>query len=247
MYDWLGQRTTSAISGIILCPNVTPVTPRGTWSNYVLLRHQATGTREPGSFKHGLMSDHVGTRLFMSDIDWHGKLQYIILVICKSVSWGIRYQSMSLYLSVGGSASDVSARDVSAGDVLVCDVSIHVASGSCYVGASDVSICGVSASAPVTSRTVITSHALSLFLILRAVNTALLDTYQLKSLDAILEASIEEMKIVKVGDRLKVQVSPGPTGEDNYVHTFDNFALREPFDVVIQCLGFLFDDSIFAK
>lgn len=79
----------------------------------------------------------------------------------------------------------------------------------------------------------------------RAVNNALLDTYQLKSLDAVLEAQIEDVDVVKTDDgRYKVQFSQEGDYQENL---FDNFAMREPYDVVISCLGWTFDDSIFSK
>lgn len=77
---------------------------------------------------------------------------------------------------------------------------------------------------------------------LRAVNNALLDTYQLKSLDGLLEASIDEVRFVKEGDKFVLRfreedMDPGLT--------IDNFALREPYDKIIRCLGFKFDFSVF--
>ncbi len=82
----------------------------------------------------------------------------------------------------------------------------------------------------------------------RAVNNGLLDTYQLKSLDAVLEASVEEMKLTKqTNGKLRVKIrEPNDTDEQN-IDMFDNFALRDDYDRVIQCLGFTFDDTIFAK
>lgn len=77
----------------------------------------------------------------------------------------------------------------------------------------------------------------------RAVNNALLDTYQLKSLDGLLEASINEVQLIKMGD--KFMVAPLIEMEDDDPLTSDNFAIREPYDVVIRCLGFTFDSSIF--
>ena len=85
-----------------------------------------------------------------------------------------------------------------------------------------------------------------MYFICRAVNNALLDTYQLKSLDALVEATTDDMRIVKQGNKLKlelVDVAEGIT--DSLV--FDNFAMREPYDKVVQCLGFQFDDEIFNR
>ncbi|WAQ97570.1 FXRD2-like protein [Mya arenaria] len=77
---------------------------------------------------------------------------------------------------------------------------------------------------------------------LRAINNELLDTYQLKSLDGVLEASLSEVAIVKDADgklALKI-VDSGP--EEESEDTFDNFAMREPYDRIIRCLGFTFDN-----
>ncbi|KAL5017960.1 hypothetical protein ScPMuIL_003682 [Solemya velum] len=78
---------------------------------------------------------------------------------------------------------------------------------------------------------------------LRAVNNALLDTYQLKSLDGVLESTLEEIKIVKKNDKYHLVFSDET--ESDYL--LDNFALREPYDRVIRCLGFYFDNSIFRN
>ena len=76
---------------------------------------------------------------------------------------------------------------------------------------------------------------------------ALLDTYQLKSLDAVLEASVhkEVMTLLKVGDRLKIVVNL--TGSKVSLEKFDNFPMRELYDKVIVCFGFQFDHSIFNR
>ena len=71
----------------------------------------------------------------------------------------------------------------------------------------------------------------------------LLDTYQLKSLDGLLEAPVDVMAIVKDNDtgRLMVKV----TAEDQM--DFDNFAIRDSYDRVLRCLGWTFDDAIFNR
>lgn len=76
---------------------------------------------------------------------------------------------------------------------------------------------------------------------LRAVNNALLDTYQLKSLDGLLETSLNDVALVKKGDKIHFTVAT----DDFDTARFDNFALREPYDIVIRALGFQFDDSVF--
>ncbi|XP_015768238.1 PREDICTED: FAD-dependent oxidoreductase domain-containing protein 2-like [Acropora digitifera] len=88
---------------------------------------------------------------------------------------------------------------------------------------------------------------------LRAVNNGILDTYQLKSLDALLEAPLEEIAVVKKDGKLYVDALDG-SGE-NIVTTDqpisesgnapDNFAVREPYDRIIRCLGFKFDFTVF--
>lgn len=80
---------------------------------------------------------------------------------------------------------------------------------------------------------------------LRAVNNGLLDTYQLKSLDALAESRLEEMKLEAKGDKIHL-VTDSEWGESE-ADTFDNYAFREPYDVVIRALGFTFDESIFAN
>ncbi|KAK3596169.1 hypothetical protein CHS0354_020627 [Potamilus streckersoni] len=80
---------------------------------------------------------------------------------------------------------------------------------------------------------------------LRAVNNDLLDTYQLKSLDGVLEAGLDEVKIVKIGDKFHLQVSHMEESGASEDHMYDNFAMREPYDIIVRCLGFKFDSGIF--
>ena len=80
----------------------------------------------------------------------------------------------------------------------------------------------------------------------RAINNNLLDNYQLKSLDGILEASVEEMNIVKTPEgKLRMELFGGDGEPENDL--FDNFALREDYDRIIRCLGWMFDDSFFSE
>ncbi|XP_012723313.2 FAD-dependent oxidoreductase domain-containing protein 2 [Fundulus heteroclitus] len=106
---------------------------------------------------------------------------------------------------------------------------------------------------------------------LRAVNNELLDTYQLKSLDGLVEAHLEDIVIAKQEERGRRR-SGGKKGETRaklYLglqkfrqagdernasdvspeelpgHHIDNFPLRRPYDRVIRCLGFRFNFSIF--
>ena len=83
-----------------------------------------------------------------------------------------------------------------------------------------------------------------LFSCFRAVNNALLDTYQLKSLDGLLEAGLSEVELARTKDD-KLLIKPELGGSEEEAINLDNFALREPYDKVIRCLGFTFDASIF--
>jgi thioredoxin reductase len=71
---------------------------------------------------------------------------------------------------------------------------------------------------------------------LRAVNNNMLDTYQLKSQNAVLDCHVDAIE--RVGDRYKVSVS--------YLHAHGE---REElcYDRVILCTGFRFDTSIFDE
>ncbi|KAM6215927.1 FAD-dependent oxidoreductase domain-containing protein 2 [Rhynchocyon petersi] len=88
---------------------------------------------------------------------------------------------------------------------------------------------------------------------LRAINNGLLDTYQLKSLDGLLESHLEDLAIVKdpegklhvtlrflVEDANQSAEAVALPQDDN-----DNFALRVAYDRVISCLGWNFNFSIF--
>ena len=70
-------------------------------------------------------------------------------------------------------------------------------------------------------------------------NNELLDTYQLKSLDGVLETHVEDISIVKRGNKYHV-IRKGNVGDDNY-------SLRDPYDQVIRCLGWQFDKTLFHK
>ncbi|PIK47442.1 putative FAD-dependent oxidoreductase domain-containing protein 2 [Apostichopus japonicus] len=94
---------------------------------------------------------------------------------------------------------------------------------------------------------------------LRAVNNGLLDTYQLKSLDGILEGDVREMMLLKspdgkivldIDNTLKFKAPAHMTNDSNQDVEYiipDNFPLRESYDRVIRCLGFQFDFSIFEN
>jgi thioredoxin reductase len=70
---------------------------------------------------------------------------------------------------------------------------------------------------------------------LRAVNNNFLDTYQLKSQNAVIDAAIERVEH-GANDRLVVRMA--------YSHAMGQITVRE-YDRVILCTGFRFDDSIF--
>ncbi|XP_047426748.1 FAD-dependent oxidoreductase domain-containing protein 2 [Mugil cephalus] len=106
---------------------------------------------------------------------------------------------------------------------------------------------------------------------LRAVNNELIDTYQLKSLDGLVEARLEKIAIARrkeegrrrPGGKKKEEKgrlyltlnkyvqskeetnSSEVTGEELPGHHIDNFPMRKPYDRVIRCLGFRFNFSIF--
>ncbi|XP_063283675.1 FAD-dependent oxidoreductase domain-containing protein 2 [Pelobates fuscus] len=90
---------------------------------------------------------------------------------------------------------------------------------------------------------------------LRAVNNGLLDTYQLKSLDGLLEGELSDLGLIqdkngKVYVTHKNYLKMGEGHNGNHTDKLpkddlDNFAAREPYDRVIRCLGWKFDFSIF--
>jgi hypothetical protein len=86
----------------------------------------------------------------------------------------------------------------------------------------------------------------------RGLNNNILDTYQLKSLDGLLEFDVKRLGLVKRNGKLYASVRWGeeyndtslyprvkPENEDN----FANFPFRLPYDHVISCLGWKFDNS----
>ncbi|XP_061191212.1 FAD-dependent oxidoreductase domain-containing protein 2-like [Saccostrea echinata] len=79
---------------------------------------------------------------------------------------------------------------------------------------------------------------------LRAVNNELLDTYQLKSLDGLLEYDINDYKVVKEGEKLYLRENHALGQQWT---EYDNDPLLTPYDMIIRCLGFKFDPSIFRK
>ncbi|XP_043535910.1 FAD-dependent oxidoreductase domain-containing protein 2 isoform X1 [Chiloscyllium plagiosum] len=91
----------------------------------------------------------------------------------------------------------------------------------------------------------------------RAVNNAMLDTYQLKSLDGLLEGDLANIAIVqdrkgKLHLRLRFHFNRNNASQDVLndqrllsVDEADNFSVRQPYDRVIRCLGWNFDFSIF--
>ncbi|XP_057673130.1 FAD-dependent oxidoreductase domain-containing protein 2 [Corythoichthys intestinalis] len=103
---------------------------------------------------------------------------------------------------------------------------------------------------------------------LRAVNNELIDTYQLKSLDGLVEASLERIVIVQQKEDWRRKLTKEKKGQlyvtiNKYIqnqsektksdvtaeellgYDIDNFSMRKPYDRVIRCLGFRFNFSIF--
>lgn len=90
----------------------------------------------------------------------------------------------------------------------------------------------------------------------RAINNGLLDTYQLKSLDGLLESDLEDLALVK-DSKGKFHITLKFLLEDNSNQSADsillpqddndNFAMRVAYDRVIRCLGWKFDFSIFNQ
>ena len=78
---------------------------------------------------------------------------------------------------------------------------------------------------------------------LRSVNNDVLDTYQLKSLDGIVEGSLGDQTVTFSRDNTTGKVNLHLTSRLDR----DNFALRESYDYVIRCLGFTFDFSLFHE
>lgn len=105
---------------------------------------------------------------------------------------------------------------------------------------------------------------------LRAVNNELIDTYQLKSLDGLVEARLEKIVIAQRKEQsrrrsggtkkerrgqlyltlnkyVQHRNSSDVTREELPGHHIDNFPMRKPYDRVIRCLGFRFNFSIFES
>ncbi|XP_069125707.1 FAD-dependent oxidoreductase domain-containing protein 2-like [Argopecten irradians] len=77
---------------------------------------------------------------------------------------------------------------------------------------------------------------------IRAVNNGLLDTYQLKSLDGLMEFNnITDFRVVSEGGKLFLR----DREDSSAMHPYDNDPLHTPYDKIIRCLGFMFDKSIF--
>lgn len=92
------------------------------------------------------------------------------------------------------------------------------------------------------SRTVFVKYLVCVF---RAVNNGLLDTYQLKSLDGLIEFNdVTNYKVVHKNGKLFLR-----DRKDNQKswEFYDNDPLLMPYDYIIRCLGFQFDRSIFLK
>ncbi|XP_070612298.1 FAD-dependent oxidoreductase domain-containing protein 2 isoform X1 [Erythrolamprus reginae] len=91
---------------------------------------------------------------------------------------------------------------------------------------------------------------------LRAINNGLLDTYQLKSLDGLIEGDLEDLVLIKdkkgklhitLRFYLENSNSSDPESVTLPQDELDNFATRAPYDRAIRCLGWKFDFAIFNK
>uniref|UniRef100_A0A8C5K4C6 FAD-dependent oxidoreductase domain-containing protein 2 n=1 Tax=Jaculus jaculus TaxID=51337 RepID=A0A8C5K4C6_JACJA len=91
----------------------------------------------------------------------------------------------------------------------------------------------------------------------RAINNGLLDTYQLKSLDGLLEADLKDLALVKDSKgkfHVTLKFFLGETNASWSADSVrlpeddsDNFAMRVGYDRVIRCLGWKFNFSIFDQ
>ncbi|XP_077982946.1 FAD-dependent oxidoreductase domain-containing protein 2-like [Glandiceps talaboti] len=77
---------------------------------------------------------------------------------------------------------------------------------------------------------------------IRAVNNEIYDTFFLKSLDGLLTFPLDDDLTVTKDEDGKFHVDGA-----HAITLRDNFLLRHPYDVIIRCLGFLFDFSIFDE
>ncbi|KAM6162113.1 FAD-dependent oxidoreductase domain-containing protein 2 isoform 1-T1 [Erethizon dorsatum] len=92
---------------------------------------------------------------------------------------------------------------------------------------------------------------------LRAINNGLLDTYQLKSLDGLLESDLRDLAIVKDAKgkfHITLKFFLEETNASQSADSIplpqddnDNFAMRVAYDRVIRCLGWNFNFSIFNQ
>ena len=75
----------------------------------------------------------------------------------------------------------------------------------------------------------------------RAINNQLLDTYQLKSLDALVEIDLMEYELVRspVDNRIQLKLKVSDTAAYS-----EDRQEAITYDQVIRCLGFKFDYSI---
>ncbi|CAF0906344.1 unnamed protein product [Didymodactylos carnosus] len=79
---------------------------------------------------------------------------------------------------------------------------------------------------------------------LRAINNQILDSYQLKSLDALLETDLREHALRRRVDG-KIQLIEKPRNNSNIL--YNNRQTSLGYDRVIRCLGFKFDKSFLNK
>jgi len=75
---------------------------------------------------------------------------------------------------------------------------------------------------------------------LRGVSNEVLDAYQLKSLDTVLEADASKFTVTKGADGM-LHV----TSSEGNLTSRDSSPMRQGYDKVIECVGFQWDDSVF--
>ena len=76
--------------------------------------------------------------------------------------------------------------------------------------------------------------------LLRGVSNEVLDAYQLKSLDTVLEADASKFTVTKGADGM-LHV----TSSEGNLTSRDSSPMRQGYDKVIECVGFQWDDSVF--
>ncbi|XP_064478427.1 FAD-dependent oxidoreductase domain-containing protein 2-like [Ornithodoros turicata] len=82
---------------------------------------------------------------------------------------------------------------------------------------------------------------------LRATNNDLLDNYQLKSLDGLIDGPMESLRLARYGEGKIILQRATRGNSKGCTASLDEAPIRQAYDVVIRCLGFDYDDSMFSK